>query len=321
MTSPQPGDMPRPTDATTPTAGPAGPASAPMTAALWMLGSIASFSAMAVAGRAVSGLHDTFEIMLWRSLIGWLIVTGVALSLGRLAEVRTRRIGEHVVRNLFHFAGQNLWFWALTMIPLAQVFALEFTSPIWVILLSPMMLGERITRARMVAASLGFIGVLLVARPDPTALNPGVLAAAGCAIGFAVSIIMTRALARKGESIIGILFWLTALQFLYALVLAGLDGHIALPNATTLPWLALIGLAGIFAHFCLTRALSLAPASFVVPIDFARLPVIAVVGMLLYGERLDPAVLIGATIIFLGNWVNIRAETKKISPKGTVAES
>ena len=71
------------------------------------------------------------------------------------------------LRNIFHFTGQNLWFWAITVIPLAQVFALEFTAPLWVALIAPFVLGERMTRARALAAGLGFVGILIVARPDP----------------------------------------------------------------------------------------------------------------------------------------------------------
>ena len=126
----------------------------PLAAALWMSGAIFSFTAMAIAGRAVADVHDTFEIMMWRSVVGFCLVLGVAGALRRLREVRRDRMGQHLVRNLFHFSGQNLWFWSLTMIPLAQVFALEFTSPIWVILLSPLVLGERLTRPRLIAAGL-----------------------------------------------------------------------------------------------------------------------------------------------------------------------
>ncbi|MDP3961875.1 MAG: DMT family transporter, partial [Pseudorhodobacter sp.] len=133
----------------------------PLAAALWMIGSILAFSAMAVAGREASHLHDTFEIMLWRSLVGLSVVLALGLATGRLREIRRNRLGQHFARNLVHFTGQNLWFWALTVIPLAQVFALEFTSPIWVILLSPLFLGERITPARALAAALGFAGILI----------------------------------------------------------------------------------------------------------------------------------------------------------------
>lgn len=281
----------------------------PLAAALWMSGSILSFTLMAVAGRAVAAVHDTFEIMMWRSALGFGLVVAVALALGRLAEVRADRLGSHVVRNLFHFSGQNLWFWALNMIPLAQVFALEFTSPIWVILLSPLVLGERLTRARLMAAGLGFLGVLLVAKPDIDHLNPGVLAAAASALCFAVTALLTKRLTR-GESIVSILFWLTLMQFVLGTAAAALDGSMALPTAQTLPWLALIGLCGVLAHLCLTTALSLAPASYVVPIDFFRLPVIVAVGMVLYDEPVDLLVMLGAAVIFMGNWINIRAETR-----------
>lgn len=289
----------------------------PIAAAVWMTGSIFSFTAMAIAGRSVSGVHDTFEIMMWRSVVGFCLVLAVAGVLGRLIEIRRERLGQHLLRNMVHFTGQNLWFWALTMIPLAQVFALEFTSPIWVILLSPLVLGEKLTRARLFAAGMGFIGILLVARPDFSNLDPGVLAAAASALCFAATSLLTKKLTR-GESIVSILFWLTLMQGVFGLVTAGADGVIHLPTWQTLPWLMLIGFCGVLAHLCLTTALSLAPASYVVPIDFARLPVIAAVGMLFYAEPLDPFVLLGAAIIFLGNWANIRAETRKPATVGTV---
>lgn len=282
----------------------------PLAAALWMSGAIFSFTAMAVAGRSVSGTHDTFEIMTWRSVVGFLLVIGAAAATGRLGLIRRDRLGSHVLRNVFHFTGQNLWFWALTMIPLAQVFALEFTSPIWVILLSPLVLGEKLTGPRLFAAAMGFAGILVVARPDFAALNPGVLAAAGSAVFFAATALMTKKLT-KGEDIVSILFWLTLMQFFLGLGMAGWDGQVALPTAQTLPWLALIGFCGILAHLCLTTALSLAPASFVVPIDFIRLPVIVVVGMAIYDEPVDLLVLVGAAMIFFGNWINIRSETRR----------
>jgi drug/metabolite transporter (DMT)-like permease len=289
----------------------------PLAAALWMTGAIFSFTAMAIAGRAVSDVHDTFEIMMWRSVVGFILLMIVAGSLGRLHEVRRDRMGQHLIRNMFHFSGQNLWFWALTMIPLAQVFALEFTSPIWVILLSPLVLGEKLTRPRLIAAGMGFVGILMVARPDFAALNPGVLAAAASAVCFAATILMTKALTR-GESIVSILFWLTLMQGCFGFVTAAYDGVLHWPTAQTLPWLALIGFCGVLAHTCLTSALSMAPASYVVPLDFLRLPVIAVVGMVFYNEALDPLVMLGAAVIFAGNWINVRAETRKRATVGTV---
>ena len=278
-------------------------------AALWMLGAIASFSTMAVAGREVSFALDTFEIMLFRSAVGVIIVAFAAIAFGTWRQISREQFSLHFFRNIMHFIGQNLWFYAVTVIPLAQVFALEFTSPIWVILLSPLILGERITLVRAVAALMGFLGVLVVTRPDMAGVNVGVTMAASSAIFFAFTIIFTKRLTRT-QSITCILFYLTVLQLGFGLVTAGYDGDIALPNTETLPWLVLIGVAGLLAHFCITNALAIAPATVVVPIDFVRLPVIAIIGMLVYGEALDLWVLLGAGIIFAGNYLNIWSETR-----------
>lgn len=281
----------------------------PGRAAVWMLGAISSFSAMAVAGREVSVQLDTFELMMYRSVVGLMIVSTVLTFTGGWAKVTADRLGLHVMRNVAHFAGQNLWFYAVTVIPLAQVFALEFTQPIWVLLLSPLMLGERLTMVRGLAAGMGFLGILIVARPGAQAIDAGVITAAIAAICFAFTTIFTKRLTRTA-SIGCILFWLTLIQLLLGLATAGYDFDITFPDATALPWVILVALAGLLAHFCIANALAIAPATFVIPIDFARLPTIAVVGMVLYAEPIDLWVLIGAVIIFAGNYINLLAETK-----------
>jgi drug/metabolite transporter (DMT)-like permease len=273
-------------------------------ACLWMIGAIFSFTSMAIAGRQVSFALDTFEIMTYRSLLGIAIVCSIAYATGTWRQINTQQLGLHAVRNLSHFIGQNLWFFALTVIPLAQVFALEFTTPIWVLLLSPLVLGERLTRVGLIAALIGFIGVLIVTRPGSAPISAGLIAGALCAIGFAFSAIFTRRLTRT-QTITCILFYLTVMQAVFGLICAGYDGDIALPTAATLPWLVVIGCAGLFGHFCLTTALSLAPASIVMPIDFARLPTVAILGALIYGEQLDPFIFLGAALIFGGNYLNI----------------
>lgn len=279
-------------------------------AALWMTGSIASFSAMAVAGREVSDSLDTFEIMMYRSVVGVVVVCAFAVATGAWRTIKTDRLGTHLFRNVAHFTGQNLWFYAVTVIPLAQVFALEFTSPIWVIVLSPLILGERLTPVRALAAIMGFIGILIVARPDMAGINAGVITAASSAIFFALTIMLTKRLTRH-EGITSILFWLTSMQLVMGIAMAGYDGDIALPDLQTGPWVFLIGCAGLLAHYCLTNALTIAPATVVVPIDFIRLPTIAVIGMLAYGEVIDVWVFVGAAIIFAGNYVNILVESRQ----------
>nr|WP_299078801.1 DMT family transporter [uncultured Ruegeria sp.] len=274
-----------------------------------MIGAIASFSSMAVAGRELSLYHDTFEIMMYRSFVGFVVVALVLTATGKWYQVKTKRLGLHAVRNTLHFTGQNLWFYAVGVAPLAQVFALEFTQPIWVILLSPLLLKERLTLLKMTAALIGFAGILVVTRPGAAPLSPGILMAAASAIFFAFTTITTKKLTRFA-SIGCIVFWLTAMQAVLGTAAAGFDGQITIPNAQTAPFLLLVGLAGLLAHFCITNALAIAPATVVIPFDFARLPTIAVVGMILYHEPIDHWTLLGAAIIFAGIFLNVWSENR-----------
>nr|WP_106160201.1 DMT family transporter [Hasllibacter halocynthiae] len=271
-----------------------------------MAGAVASFSAMAVAGREIGAALDTFEIMLYRSLVGVALVWGFAAVTGRTVAWRTRRPGLHVLRNLAHFTGQNLWFAAVTLIPLAQLFAIEFTSPLWVALLAPFLLGEALGVRRAAAVAAGFGGILLVAEPwAEGGLAPGTILAAVAATAFAGTAIATKVLTRT-ESLLTILIWLTGAQAAMGAICAGWDGEVAWPTGAAGAWVLLVGVTGLAAHLSLTRALSLAPASAVMPVDFARLPVIAVVGALLYGETFGWTLALGATVILLANWVNLR---------------
>lgn len=278
-------------------------------AVAFMTGAIASFSAMAVAGREVSFELDTFEIMMYRSFVGIALVLALGWYFGTLGQITRRHMGTHFTRNIAHFTGQNLWFYAVTVIPLTQLFALEFTSPLWVLLLSPMVLGERLTRMRVLAAVMGFVGILIITRPWEYGISFGITTAALSAVAFAWTTLMTKKLTRT-ESVTCVLFYLTVMQAVFGVICAGYDGDLAIPSLTALPYVLVIALCGLLAHFCITSALSVAPATVVIPVDFARLPVIAVIGMLAYGEALDILVLAGAVLIFVGNYSNILHETR-----------
>jgi drug/metabolite transporter (DMT)-like permease len=282
----------------------------PWKAAAWMMGAVVSFTAMAVAGRALLTGMNTFELMLYRSVVGFAVVVLVlARSRRGFAQVRSRRPGLHLVRNAFHYTGQNLWFFAVAAIPLAQLAALEFTNPLWVALLAPVLLGERLTPTRLVAALLGFLGVLIVARPGVEPLEAGHVAGLAAAVCFALNTIYTRQIMGH-DSVLCVLFWMTLLQGTASLALS-LPGGIPVPGPAALGWIAIIGLTGLSAHYALTSALGHAPASIVAPMEFVRLPVVALVGMALYGEPLSLAVFAGAAVIITGNLVNLRAETRR----------
>lgn len=286
------------------------PASRPLLAFAWMLGAAASFSAMAVAGRELSVEMNTFELMLYRSIIGIVIIGGlIATSRHGFGQIRTEHFNTHVVRNIFHYIGQNLWFYAVAVIPLSQLVALEFTNPLWVALLAPLMLGETVTRVRLLAAFIGFAGILIVARPGYAPLEWGHAAGLGAAIGFAMNTIFTKRIMAH-DTVLCVLFWMTLLQGFASLALS-LPGGIPIPTAAGLPWIAVVGICGLTAHYSLTSALGAAPATLVSPLEFIRLPIIAVIGMVLYAEPIMATVFIGAALIVAGNLLNIRAERQQ----------
>ena len=277
----------------------------PFLAALWMTGALVSFTLMAVAGRAVQVELSTFELMTWRSFIGFVIVAVIiARSREGFRQIRTRHPWLHVQRNIFHFAGQTTWFLALMMIPLAQLTALEFTNPVWVMMLAPLLLGERMTPRKLIALMMGFVGVLIVARPGVDPVGLGHALALMCALGFALNTIWTKKIMTAGDGIMCMLFWMTVSQTLMGLALS-LPGGFTMPSMAIWPWLLVVGLTGLTAHYSISSALSLAPASIVAPTDFLRLPLMAVVGATLYGEDLVIWVFIGGALIVGANLLNL----------------
>lgn len=196
------------------------------------------------------------------------------------------------------------------MIPISQLFAFEFSVPIWTALAAPFFLHERLTGARIAAAIVGFLGILLIARPDQASFTPGVIAAMLCAFAFTGTNIATKILTRT-EATISVMFWLTLMQLCFGIIMAGYDLDIHVPELHEAPWVLLVGLCGLSAHFCLTSALGFAPATVVAPMDFARLPLAAIIGVMFYDEPLLASVLIGAVVIFGANFINILVETRK----------
>ena len=247
--------------------------------------------------------------MLWRSLAGIFIVLALAWRFNTLNQIKFNNLKLHTIRNVSHFFGQTLWYFAVTKVTLAQLFAFEFTAPLWVALIAPLFLKETLTRTKFLSIFIGFIGILMIARPEVTGLSAGMVAAIFCAVGFAGSILATKLLTRT-QSVTCILFWLTVMQCVMSIICAGFDGIIALPNTASLYWVAVISVGGLTAHFCITTALTLAPASIVAPLEFLRLPLIAVIGYFVYAEALSLFTLGGAILIIGANIANLRkAET------------
>jgi len=273
-------------------------------AAAWMGGALLSFSLMAVAVRELLDTMGTFQVLFFRASISFLIVLAVLPSYG-LVALRTRRIGLHTTRNVLHFGGQALWVYAIGVLPLATVFAIEFTMPVWTALLATALLGERLNPGRIVMLVLGFAGILIILRPGFAVVHPGALATLAAAVCFAAVMVATKRLAAT-DSPLAVLFYMSVTQMPLALAIA-LPGWVA-PTAADLPWILAVGGAGFGSHYCLTRAFMLADASFVVPLDFLRLPLIAVVGALFYREPFELFTMLGAAVIFAGIYYSVTRE-------------
>ncbi len=283
-------------------------AARPIMAAVWMAGALVSFSMLAVATRELT-VHaeiGLFQTLLLRSVVALLLLLP-AIALTKGPAFRTRHPVLHFFRNLFSFAGGYAWYYGIAHLPLANVFALEFTAPAWVAVLAMLFLGERLSRMRVAAIVLGIAGTLIILRPGLAAFDWQSLVVLGAAFSFACSMVATKGLTRS-EHLLQVVVWMSLVQ-----------GAMALGPALA-TWKPLVGMAwfwafamgasSLSAHLCLTRALSLADATIVVPMDFLRVPLIALVGFLAYGELIDIWVLVGTIVIFAGSYANVRQERR-----------
>lgn len=278
---------------------------------LWMVGALLSFSVMAVSIRELArGGLNIFEILVFRSAIALLVLLVLlALRPDLRAHALPRRMKLNLFRNTVHYASQYAWATALTALPLAMVFALEFTMPAWTALLAVWLLHERMTPSRIGVVVLGLAGVLVILRPGIADFNPAAILVLLAAFGYAITMISTKKLTMT-ETTFGIVFWMAVIQLPLSLIGSDLSVFLHLEPRHILPAIG-VGTAGLTSHYCLSNAFRSGDATLVVPLDFMRIPLIAVVGWAFYGEQLDIFVLLGALIIVAGVLWNLRSETKR----------
>lgn len=272
-------------------------------AALWMAGWLSLMVVIAVAGRQAARELAVFQIMLLRSVIGIGLLYPLIHAHGGFRTLGTRRPWHHAGRNAVHYAAQYGWFVALTMIPLAQVVAIEFTNPLWTVLLAAVFLGERLTGWKVLAVLLGLAGVALIVRPAAGALNAGQWIALAAALGFAISLIAVKSLTRTDDAVV-IMFWMLVVQSLI-----GIGPALATwrwPSSTGWGWVLLVAFCGTYSHYCMTRAMRHAEATVVVPMDFLRVPLSALAGWAVYAERIDLLTVAGTLMILGANLLNLR---------------
>jgi drug/metabolite transporter (DMT)-like permease len=278
-------------------------------AILWMVGTLLSFSLMAISVRQLGGVLNLFELLMVRSLGGlFLLLVLMTARPSLFGYLALRKPGVHLIRNGTHFIANLCWTNAVIVMPLATVFAIEFLMPIWAGVLAVMLLGERFTTSRVGSIVLGFLGVLLILRPGIEAFQPAAIGVLVASFGYAASNIATKKLIPV-QSTIAILFWMNVMQIGMAMI--GTDPLFPLRLASH-QWIWAIGLAcgGTMAHYCLTNALRVADAIVVIPLDFLRIPLIAFVGWFFYGERLDLLVFAGAGVIVSGILWNLHSEMR-----------
>ena len=271
-----------------------------------MVGAVASFMIMAICARELSDTMNTFQILFLRSLVGFVIIFLMVIK-GGTSFSYTKRFKIHIFRNVLHYGAQAGWVLGVTLLPLATVFAIEFTAPIWVAIMAVLFLKENMDRGRLVAILFGFSGTLIILRPGLEAFEVGSLAVLLASVGLAAAYVFTKFLS-KTETPLTIVFYMTGIQALVGL-LPGLFFW-ATPNQADFIWIGAIGIVGLTSHFCLAKALTYADATVVIPFDFLRLPLAAVVGFFFYQEAFELAVLVGGVVIFAGNYYNIHTETR-----------
>jgi drug/metabolite transporter (DMT)-like permease len=279
----------------------------PVRAALWMSCAVLSFSFMAVAARELLRHMGAFEILFLRTLVTMLLVAAVLARSGT-ATLRTRLFRFHLARALMHLGGQYCWIYAIGALTLATVFAIEFTMPVWVALLATLFLGERMNRGRVVMLALGLAGIAIILRPGAGGLHPAALVMVLGSIFYAGNMVMTKRISAS-DSPLAVLFWMSLTQLPLTLVTA-LPQWVT-PRPVDFIWAVVIGSGSFIAHYSMTRAMKLGDATLVVPIDFLRLPLIAVIGAIFYGEPLEAATFAGAAVIFAGTYYSLSRETRK----------
>jgi drug/metabolite transporter (DMT)-like permease len=285
-------------------------------AALWMAGWLCLMLIVAIAGRETTRELNVFQIIELRCLLGFFMLYPLVRSNGGFAAMKTSRLPLHAGRNLFYYVAQLGWFFALTLIPLGQVVAIEFTMPIWTAILAASFLGERMTIWKIAAIVLGIVGVIVIVivRPATGEINPGQLMALGAAVGLGISLAMMKSLTRT-ESTVAIIFWTLVIQFA-----AGLLPTLyvwKMPTLYAWGWLAMMGASGTFSQYCMARALLYADATVVLPMDFLRVPLTATAGWLIYSERMDLFTVLGAALILCGNLLNLKAPGPTVARAGT----
>ena len=259
----------------------------------WMLLTGILFVGVTVTVRYLGTTMNPVQAAFIRYFLGLLMILPL-LSRAGIMSLDRERLGFHALRGLVHGGAVMLWFLAMSRIPIAEVTALGFTTPIFVTIGAAVFLSERLKAYRVVAVVLGFIGALLILRPGLRVIDIGALAQLGAAPLFACSYLMAKSATRKESS-----------SMIVVLLSVFCTLTLALPallvwRAPTIEELTLLGLTALLAtsgHYCMTRALEAAEVSAVQPFTFLQLVWATILGLMLFDETPDLWIWLGGAVI------------------------
>ena len=274
--------------------------------ALWMIAAAAALTAMAVCIRYLPAYSILLMIFL-RNVINLVLMAPSMIRQGR-SMVSTQRLGTHALRNLFLYTGNCAWFYGVTLISLADVASLQFTSPLFTAIIAAAFLGEKIGSHRMVAILVGFAGALIIIRPGVIPVNLGTMMILIAAFLYSCAHVVTKRLSDT-ESGSTVVFYMSVTILVYSAIPAFVVWET--PTWADMPAMIGLGVTGYATHYCITRSLAAGDASFVIVFDFMRLPFSAILGWLLFKEMLDAWTVGGALIIFAAGYYSTIREAKK----------
>jgi drug/metabolite transporter (DMT)-like permease len=263
-----------------------------------MIGATAAFVVMGVLGAEVSKTIHPIETGFFRNVFGLMFILPWMLHTG-LRALRTRHIGLHVSRAACVYTAMVLWFWALTLMPIAEVMALGFTVPLFATAGAALLLSERVGPRRWAAVGVGFCGMLIILRPGAEAVSPAALMVLGNAALIAGSVLIVKRVSAS-DNANAIVFYQAA--FMTLLSIPPTIWVWTWPPADMWPALVGIGFCGTAAQTCFVRSLAAADASAVMPFDFFKLLFAAAAGFALTGHVPDVWTWLGAATIFGATW-------------------
>lgn len=272
----------------------------------YLLVAVVVFSIMDVLIKWTSASYPTIQIVFFRAAFAFVPLSLFIARRGGIAALRTRRPMGHVWRCLVGVASMFLGFWALAVLPLADVIAIGFAGPIFLTALSVPLLGETVGWRRWSAVVAGFIGVVVMVRPGAGVFAPEALIPVGGAVGYAFAMVMVRKLTAT-ESIAAIVFYFT----LTGTAVSGalLPFVWVTPGWVDLALLVAIGLCGGIAQLLMTRAFQIAPASLIAPFEYSAMIWAIGFGWLIWDELPDAAIWTGSTIVIASGLYILHRET------------